>query len=177
MILRFSLIFDSMITNKYFSELATFFLLIVIQSCAPSNNKDSNSTAVQNDLPQMIVTKPDGSQLDIRGLTGKTVLVLYQTDCDHCQREAAAIQKNISAFEGYDLYFITTTSYQEIETFASEYGLAGQANVHFYRATSQSILDNFGPIDAPSLYIFSSDQKLIKAFNGETEINEILRYI
>jgi len=125
----------------------------------------------------MVVTKTDGSQLDIRGLKGKTVLILFQTDCDHCQREAAAIQENISAFKDYSIYFITTTSPQEIETFASEYGLAGHPNVHLCQTTSKNILDNFGPIDAPSLYIFSADQKLVKAFNGETKIDAILRHL
>jgi cytochrome oxidase Cu insertion factor (SCO1/SenC/PrrC family) len=165
--------------NKNFFHLATFFFLM-IQSCTSSDNKDStdsNSTTVQNDLPQMVVTKSDGSQLNMRELTGKTVLILFQTDCDHCQREAAAIQENITAFKDYSLYFITTTSHKEIETFASEYKLAGHPNVYFCQTTSQSVLDNFGPIDAPSLYIFSPDQKLVKAFNGETQINEILRYI
>jgi peroxiredoxin len=168
-----------MTLNKI-SLLIALFIFIIIQSCTSSSNKDntdSNSGAVQNDLPQMVVTKPDGSQLNMRDLTGKSVLVLFQPDCDHCQREAHAIQENISAFNSYTLYFITTTSHQEIETFAREYKLANHPNVHFCQATSQSILDNFGPIDAPSLYIFSSDKKLIKAFNGETHINEILRYI
>ena len=166
--------------NKHCLHLNTVFLFIIIQSCTSSGNKDntySNSTTVQNDLPQMVVTKPDGSQLNVWELTGKTVLILFQPDCDHCQREAHAIQENISAFNSYTLYFITTTPHQEIETFAREYKLAGLPNVHFCQTTSQSILDNFGPIDAPSLYIFSSDKKLIKAFNGETQINEILRYI
>jgi hypothetical protein len=161
-------------------HLATLLFLIVIQSCTSNSKKDSedsNSTTAQNDLPQMVVTKPDGSQLNMRELTGKTVLILFQTDCDHCQREAAAIQENISAFENYSLYFITTSSHKEIETFANEYKLAGHPNVYFCQATSQSILDNFGPIDAPSLYIFSPDQKLVKSFNGETQINEILRHI
>jgi len=162
--------------SKTFFQLAMFLPLIVIQSCSPSSNKDSNSTQ-QNDLPQMIVTNLDGSQVNMRELKGKAILILFQTDCDHCQREATAIQENISAFKAYSLYFITTVSQQEIEKFANNYRLADQPNVHFCQSTNQSILDNFGPIDAPSLYIFSQDRKLIKAFNGETQINEILKYI
>lgn len=162
--------------NKHF-WVAALFLLIVIQCCTSSSDKGSSSMAVQNDLPQMVVTKPDGSQLNMKELSGKTVLILFLTDCDHCQREATAIQENISAFKPYSVYFITTSSQQQIETFAKEYRLSDYPNVHFCQTTSQSILDNFGPIDSPSLYIFSSDRKLIKSFNGETHINEILKYI
>ena len=162
--------------NKHL-KVAALFLLIVIQSCSSSGDKGSSAAAVQNDLPQMVVTKPDGSQLNMKELTGKIVLILFQTDCDHCQREAAAIQENISAFKPYSVYFITTSSQQKIETFANEYKLADYPNVHFCQTTSQSVLDNFGPIDAPSLYIFSSDRRLVKSFNGETPINEILKHI
>ena len=162
--------------SKTLFQLAIFFQLIVIQSCSPSSNKDSNATQ-QNDLPQMIATNLDGSQVNMKELKGKAVLILFQTDCDHCQREATAIHENISGFKAYSLYFITTVSLKEIETFANEYRLANNPNVHFCQATNQSILDNFGPIDAPSLYIYSQDQKLVKAFNGETQISEILKYL
>ena len=162
--------------NKYLKA-ATLFLLIVIQCCSSSSDKDSSTAAVQNELPQMVVTKPDGSRLNIKELTGKIVLILFQTDCDHCQREATAIQENISAFKPYSVYFITTSSQQQIETFAKEYKLADYPNVHFCQTTSQSVLDNFGPIDAPSLYIFSSNRTLVRSFKGETPIIEILKYI
>jgi peroxiredoxin len=124
----------------------------------------------------MSVSTIGGKEVDLKELTGYVVLILFQTDCDHCQREATAIQENISAFKEYSLYFITTTSQQEIETFANDYKLAGYENVHFCKTTGQSILESFGPIDAPSVYIYS-DQKLVKSFNGETSINEILKFI
>jgi hypothetical protein len=144
--------------------------------CSSPSTNNPNVEAVQNDLPSMFVMTANGTQLNIKDVTGKVVLILFQTDCDHCQREATAIQQNISAFKEYSLHFITTTSLQEIQTFANQYKLTGYPNVHFYKTSNQNILDNFGPIDAPSLYIYS-DQKFVKAFNGETSINEILKYI
>jgi cytochrome oxidase Cu insertion factor (SCO1/SenC/PrrC family) len=176
LVVKFPLIFDSMKRNKTLFQRASFCLLFTIQSCTSTDKNDSTATA-QNDLPTMAVTKSDGTQLDLRGLTGKTVLILFQTECDHCQREATAIQENISAFKDYSLYFITTNPLQEIEKFANEYKLAGQPNVHFCQATSINILNSFGPIDAPSLYIYSNEKTLIKKFNGETSINEILKFL
>ena len=164
------------LTKKYI-QVTLFLVLCIFEiKCSPSRSKDTYEVAVQNDFPAMTVTTLDGTQLNINELAGKIVLILFQTDCDHCQREAAAIQQNISAFQAYSLYFITTTSPQEIQAFANQYKLADYSNVHFCRTSNQSILDSFGPIDAPSLYIFS-DQKFVKAFNGETDINKILKYI
>ena len=163
-------------TNKYI-RLAIFFALCNCQiKCSPSGDKDSHGMAGQNDFPAMTVTTLDGTQLNIKELKGKVVLILFQTDCDHCQREATAIQQNISAFQSYSLYFITTTSREDIQAFANQYKLNDYQNVHFGSTSNRSILDSFGPIDAPSLYIYS-DQKLVKAFNGETNIIAILKYI
>lgn len=155
-----------------------FFLTLCLLQlrCSPSKDKESNAEAVQNDFPPMAVMPIDGTELKLTELTGKVVLILFQTDCDHCQREAAAIQENIDAFKEYSLYFISTTSPQDVQAFADQYKLTGYQNVRFCRTSSQSILESFGPIDAPSLYIYS-DRKLVKAFNGETDINEILKYI
>ena len=163
-------------TNKYI-RVALFLALCICQlKCSSSGDKGSNGVAVQNEFPAMTVTSLDGAQLNINELKGKVVLILFQTDCDHCQREAAAIQQNISAFQAYSLYFITTTSNEDIQAFANQYKLKDYQNVHFCSTSNRSILDSFGPIDAPSLYIYS-DQKLVKAFNGETDIDAILKYI
>ena len=163
--------------NKQFFRFTLLLTLAILQlACSPSKDKDPNDEAVQNDFPSMTAMSMVGTELKLRDLTGRVVLILFQTDCDHCQREAAAIQENISAFKDYSLYFISTTSPEDILKFADHYKLIGHQNVHFFRTSSQSILENFGPIDAPSLYIYS-DKKLVKAFNGETNINEILKYI
>ena len=166
-----------MIPTKNHIRVGLFIVLCIFQlKCSRSTNKDTHTVATQNDFPLMTVTTLDGAQLNINQLTGKIVLILFQTDCDHCQREATAIQQNISAFQPYSLYFITTTPPTEIEAFANEYKLAGYSNVHFCRTSNQSILESFGPIDAPSLYIYT-DRKLVKSFNGETNIDAILKYL
>ncbi len=162
---------------KKYIRVILFLVLCIFQlKCSSPREKDTNDVIVQNDFPAMTVTTLDGTPLNINGLKGKVVLILFQTDCDHCQREASAIRQNISAFQSYSLYFITTTSNEEIQAFANQYKLKDYRNVHFCRTSNRSILDSFGPIDAPSLYIYS-DQKFVKAFNGETDINEILKYI
>jgi len=161
--------------GKLFRIVVLSALCIALMKCS-SPSKDANADASQNDLPPLAVTTIAGKELKLQELNGKVVLILFQTDCDHCQREATAIQQNISAFKDYSLYFITTTAQQEIETFANSYKLSGYENVHFCKTTGQAILEKFGPIDAPSIYIYS-DQKIVKSFNGETPINEILKFI
>ena len=66
---------------------------------------------------------------------------------------------------------------EQIERFAEEYKLMGRPNVYFGWTPTESVLDNYGPISAPSLYIYSSEHTLIKAFNGEVAIATVLKYI
>jgi peroxiredoxin len=140
--------------------------------------KTNNPSTVQsiNDLPRMKVTKLDGVPIDIRTLSGKIVLILFQPDCDHCQREAKEIREHIEAFKDYSLYFISSDQMPAIEKFGNDHGLLNYSNVHFASTTVESILNNLGPIPAPSVYIYS-DQRLVQKFNGEIAIEKILQTI
>jgi len=127
-----------------------------------------------NDLPTMVLKELDGSSIFTKELSpDRIILILFQPDCDHCQREARQIKENIGAFADYSLYFISADSLNEINNFSITYALNDISTIHFAQADVQSILDNFGPIPAPSLYIYSAG-KLIAKFNGETKIDEIL---
>ena len=141
-----------------------------------SESEKQTITTIENvnELPFMALQMRDGTRLQAKDLTGKIVLVLYQPDCDHCQREAQAIQANLDAFASYTLYFITTDSFDAIDTFANTYQLKGFDNVRFGQTQSEYIYNNFGSISAPSVYIYD-DGKLLSKFNGETPIEKILK--
>lgn len=131
----------------------------------------------QNDLPAMPVSLLSGESINLKTLTGKTVLVLFFPDCDHCQREAQAIEKNLAAFDSYQIYFVSSATPEELTAFAQAYQLADKANVHFGTTTSEYVLANFGAISTPSIYIYSAEGKKVTSFNGETAIEVILKYL
>lgn len=129
------------------------------------------------DLPNILLIKPDKSQMFTKDIQGKSVLVLFQPDCDHCQREAVQIREHLKAFQDYTIYFISSAPVEEINQFAEEYNLKGKSRVFFAHTDLMNILDHFGAVQTPSLYIYSEDQKLVKAFNGETPIGLVLQHI
>ena len=150
-------------------------------SCsAPSKENNSvrdQTSKVENDLPDMRIRRLDQSEVDIKSLSGKVVLIFFFPECDHCQREASQISQNIAAFDNVTLYFITSDTAEKAEGFAKDYFLSGLDNVVFGNTPAESVLKNFGPIATPSMYIYSAEQKLVKAFNGEVSISEVLKYI
>ena len=156
----------------------TFFMVAcLISACKTEKKNEASNVAVPNDLPAMSMTKLDGTSVNAKALSGKTILILFFPDCDHCQREAKAIQEHLEAFKEYNLYFISTMPTPEVLKFSVDYGLSGKDNIHFATTTVQQVLDNFGPVDAPSVYIYSGEGKRTKSFNGEVAIEEVLKSI
>lgn len=155
-------------------------VMIVSISCAQQEKKQTIEAVaaiqVVNDLPTITTNLLNGTRVSLKTLTGKNVIVLFQPECDHCQREAKQIQMNLTSFKGYNLYFISSAPTPELKKFADDYNLIAP-NVYVGTITVEEVLKSYGPIDAPSLYLYSNEGKLIKQFNGEVEISVVLKYL
>lgn len=161
--------------NKIFASIIAVILGISACKTSDENRKDV-SVHRRNDLPQMMLTLKEGSPISAKTLEGKSILIFFQPDCDHCQREAKEISEHIDAFKGYQVYFTSTAALDAMNQFAKDYQLAEKPNIFFAQTTLDEILSSVGPISAPSMFIYS-DQKLIKHLDGETPIAEILKYL
>lgn len=142
----------------------------------PEKKTKKIETVLVNEYPPMLITNADGSQIRLNELNGDNILIFFQPDCDHCQREAKAISDNLEGFLKYHLYFISLDDFNLMDAFATDYSLSGKANVSFAKTTLDDILNNLGRISPPSLYIYR-EGKLIKHLDGEQDIEEILKYL
>lgn len=152
-------------------------MLMTLVACQHAEKKREIKSATnvkQNDLPAMQLMTTSGQPVFTKALAGKIILILFQPECDHCQREAEQIQHNLGAFVNYQLYFISDVSEAELLRFANEYNLNTHVNIHFARTTADEILSNFGPLETPALFIYSAEGKLENKFIGETDIQMIL---
>jgi len=153
-----------------------FLLLILFQSCSTGTSEQGN-VSEENDLPVMSVQMSDGTFQPINKLQGKTILVLFQPGCDHCQREATSMSEHLDRFKDYQVYFISSATSSDNAQFATDYGLAGASNFQFGTTTADHIVQHFGSIPTPSVYIYSEQGKLVNEFIGETPIDQILEVI
>jgi peroxiredoxin len=131
----------------------------------------------RSELPPLPLTLESGERLMADTVTGKTILVLFQPECEDCQREAVQIQENLQAFRGYTIYFVSNAALPQQAQFAETYQLSGQPNVYFAQTSINDILNTLGPTPAPSVFIYSAEGRLVKAFKGETPIEQILRFL
>lgn len=157
-----------------------FYLLVVLQLSimACSGKKEDKphadtSASVINEYPDLTLTTEDGKRVATRNLQGKNMFIFFQPGCDHCQEEAMEIQQRLDSFKAYTLYFISSGPMPEIIKFAHDYELHNRQNVKFAFTSTEGVLNHYGPIQTPSVYIYSNG-KLLKSFNGQTEINNII---
>jgi peroxiredoxin len=159
-----------------------FMSALLICACAKKSEKADQGSAVElppapvNDLPSMPITLLDGTTVNARDLKGKIMLVFFQPDCDHCQHEAQQMQQNLESFSTCTLYFVSSAAAQEIEKFSKDYKLDGKTNIYFGMTPGENVINSYGPIQTPSVYIYN-DQKFIKEFNGQVEVGVILKYL
>lgn len=129
---------------------------------------------VKNDLPDMPLVRADGTQLTVRDLAGKVVLVFFLPDCSHCQREARQISSHLNAFKDYSVYFVSTAPLPQLEQFAREYNLSGQPNVFFAQTTPEELYRYYGLFPTPTVYIYKEGGQLAKVFRDETPVETII---
>ena len=150
-------------------------VLNLIAFCC-SSKKEERPTPPQpqvNQYPPLVLRFEDGEQVSAKDLKGKNVFVMFQPDCSHCQEEAIHIEQRLPEFKDYTLYFISSSSMDQIMAFAKSFNLANKDNVRFAWTAPEGVLTYYGPIETPSIYIYS-DGRLRQKFNGQTEVESIL---
>ncbi|MGV3503657.1 MAG: TlpA family protein disulfide reductase [Adhaeribacter sp.] len=158
--------------------LAGYYFIFRLQPAEPASQSpgpaETPPVPAASDLPDLSGTRLDKTPLRLKEVKGPTVLVLFQPDCDHCQREAKEIKANLPAFKDYTLYFVSNYPLPALEQFATDYGLNQQPNVIFASTSIDAILNTLGPQPSPSLYIYNDRGRLVNKFLGETPIGQIL---
>lgn len=141
----------------------------------PVQEQQKTGDEAAKGLPDFIMTTLQGEPLQTKALHGKNILIFYNPDCDHCQRQAQSIRKQIDAFKGWTIYFIAASGDTQSKTFAMTYDLHEQKNVIFATAGIPEVVREMGSIGTPSIFIYSEAGKLVKNFDGETPVEDILK--
>jgi peroxiredoxin len=165
-------------TGKIFILFYLAVTVICLWNCDQSAKKPAEAPKQEiNELPYLDYKTLKGEPSSTRTLPGSSILILFNTDCDHCQREAAEIAEKNVAFKNYELLFIASDSIHQIENFAKTYNLTDRLNVEFGRAEYQDVYMNFGAISTPAIYIYNRERKFVKSFLGETPVEELIKYL
>lgn len=104
---------------------------------------------------------------------GKTVFVLFSSDCDHCRQLIAAMGKQSAAFKNVQLYFVSADGGEAIQQYGALF--TGKEKVVFCRDDDRLFAARFQARSYPSVYIYNGQQKLLKYFAGEVSLPAIIK--
>jgi thiol-disulfide isomerase/thioredoxin len=112
-------------------------------------------------------------------LTSKTptIVLFFNSDCEHCQLEAKTIVEQKNKFIGVNFWWTSVEDATTIKAFSKRYSLYNVPNTHLSHLPTEKLLQIFGSISAPHIFIYDKNKILKKEFKGETKIEAILKYV
>lgn len=119
-----------------------------------------------------IGSKGEISRSDLRG--GKTVILYFSPNCEHCRALGTDIGKELGRLRDIDFVFITRFDEADAVTFAREFKLWEQPNVHFGLDINAAFYGFFGEMYVPSAYVFNQDGELMQTLYQNTMVKDIL---
>jgi peroxiredoxin len=90
-------------------------------------------------------------------------LLFFDSDCDHCQNAVKNIGDEYQSFKKIPIFLISIDDQNKINHFMETYGskLKGQKNVTMLQDKLQQFISKFNPRRYPSMFLYSSEKKLI----------------
>ncbi len=90
--------------------------------------------------------------------------VFFDTECDHCRHAILYLNQHHDKLANAAVYLLTLEKTERAKPFLSKYGanLLAKKNVTLLRDTRSEFIAKFKPRKYPSLFLFSSSQRLLR---------------
>ena len=136
--------------------------------------------AAQQKLPAFFFTDLEGNTFGINDIQQgvPTMAFFYDPYCDHCAQQAEWIAEEAAQFEHVQMIWVSTEQQEPVQAFFDKH-FKGKALPLLYmlRDTDFMFDTYFGYSEAPSIYIYNSKGKRIKALSKETPAAELLAHL
>jgi peroxiredoxin len=153
---------------------------IILFICTLVSFESYSQTPAQN-IPNFIFFKLDKRPFTNKDLSvGKDMLfVFFDVTCDHCQHTIKTLNARIKEFKKVSIYLITLDQIPQINIFFNQYGknLAGEKNVTILQDLKNQFITQFGPRKYPSVFLYSSKNKLIQYDDEDQNLEKFLKII
>ena len=106
-----------------------------------------------------------------------SIFVYFDPDCEHCQQETKILLAHVNQLPRTNLYFVTNGDDGELKKFNKFYGFDTLKNVRIGKDFEYSFYRTYLPPGVPFMAIYNDKRKLVKIYNGETNINAIIAAI
>jgi len=164
--------------RKFFLVVAGVLLLIIaglelfIYVNRPIGKEALRERAAQ--LPDLSLTTLDGKNFTLP-TDRPAVLVYFNSECDHCQREIANLTQHLDLFTGSVLVLMSAESPEIISSYLRTLTVTSNNKLFVVHVRHEVIAEKFGLLGLPQIFIYSADGQLIDLFSGETQTEIIAK--
>lgn len=156
--------------------LVAFFILsyLIYQKMQPKSQPTEQT--VLEKLPHFkfpqIGAQGTVSHRDLR--KGKTVVVYFSPNCEHCQQLGADIGMQLDQLTEIDFVFITRMDEADAIDFAQKCNIWEKPNIHFGLDVDAAFYNYFGDMFIPSSYIFDEKGRFLQSVHQKAMVKDIL---
>lgn len=127
-------------------------------------------------LPAYTFKLAYGGTMNTKSLEDKpTAVMFFNPGCEHCEYEGEALSTNSGSLREKEILMVSLSPRDSIKAYAKRHRLEGIHNIHFATDSLAKATILFGIQSIPTTFIYDSDGKLRKRFNGEVSIKALLR--
>lgn len=153
-----------------------FFFAFILAACSLTAAAQRPITGT--DMPKALFYKSDGSNFNTDQIPKgtKSLLMLFDATCEHCQKVAANLSKRSTELTGANLYLISQDEFRSINYFMDNFAkpLQHMKNVTVLQDRDHVFIPLFHPKQYPALYLYSKDKKLDFYSSNERDVTRFV---
>jgi len=155
--------------------LVSYMLMVIVKK---AKHKNAITEQIQS-IPEFSFINIQNQNIytnDSLGVEKATLIVYFNSECEHCQNEAEQISKRIQEFDNFQVLMISYEPQETILAFREKYKLISPAIIFLQDSESQ-FDDIFGRSPIPASFIYNKDRALVKQFKGEVKAETLIKYL
>ncbi|WEK17473.1 MAG: redoxin domain-containing protein [Candidatus Pedobacter colombiensis] len=149
-------------------------LIITMSSVAVFAQTPTAGTA----MPKAVFYKADGKTFstDLIPKGTKSLIMLFDATCEHCQRVASNLSKRSKELTGVNFYLVSQDELRSVNYFMDNFGkpLKAMKNVTVLQDKDHVFIPLFHPNQFPSLYLYGKDKNLEFYTSGESDVSKLI---
>lgn len=139
-------------------------------------NRKKECERLTQALPAYTFTLAHGGTMHTKSLEDKpTAVMFFNPGCEHCEYEGEALSANSGSLKEKEILMVSLSPRDSIKAYAKRHRLERIPNIHFATDSLAKATILFGVQSIPTTFVYGSDGKLRKRFNGEVSIKALLR--
>lgn len=106
----------------------------------------------------------------------KTMVVLFSSECDHCQQETDTLASHLDELENTQLWFISFEEERQALNFLMRKKMLDHPDFHLFITTPEEAKAVFGPLWLPQTFLYDGNQ-LKEGFLGPVKFEQISSFL